>query len=115
MGPGEAIAILSLFIGLPWVVFSGIAKVKAAGSTTLPSGRGSSEIRKSELAALIEASVEEATAPLVRRVEVLEALLTDEDEAFDRIDPAVLSGVLDLDSEAEEEWEMPEAPRRARS
>lgn len=108
----EAIAILSLFIGLPWVVFSGIAKVKAAGATTLPSGRGGSDIRKSELEALITASVEDATAPLVRRIEVLEAILTDEDAAMDRIDPAVLAGVLDPTSEADD-WE--DAPRRARA
>lgn len=112
MGPGEAIAVLSLFIGLPWVVFSGIAKVRAAGATTLRSGRGTSEIRKSELDALISASVEDATAPLLRRVEVLEAILTDEDAAMDRIDPAVLAGVLDPSAEAGE-WE--DAPRRARA
>ena len=60
---------LSIFIGLPWVVFSGIAKVKTAGSRS--SGKGGSGIRKSELEALIAVSVEEATAPLLRRVEVL--------------------------------------------
>ena len=95
MGPGEAIAALALFIGAPWAVFSGIAKVKAAG-------RGSTEgasLRKSELAAIVEAAVENATAPLVRRVETLEAIVTQEDEAMDRIDPAVLADALDHEAE----------------
>lgn len=98
MPAAEVVALLSIFIGLPWVVFSGIAKIKAAGSGA--SGTGGSEIRKSELEALIEASVEQATAPLLRRVDVLEAILTDEDEALARIDPAVLAGVIEHSAEA---------------
>ena len=110
MPAAEVVALLSIFIGLPWVVFSGIAKVKAAGSRS--SGKGGSGIRKSELEALIAVSVEEATAPLLRRVEVLEAILGDENEALDRIDPAVLTGVIDPSAEADD-WA--DAPRRARA
>ena len=97
------IAILSLFIGLPWVVFAGIAKVKAAQG-----GSSGSSLRKSELEAIIGVAVEDATAQLRRRVETLEAIVTQEDAAMDRIDPAVLADALDHDAEAE----APTAARR---
>ena len=87
------IAILSIFIGLPWIIFAGIAKVRGAGDG------GGTSLRKSELEAIVEAAVETATAPLVRRVETLEAIVTQEDEAMDRIDPAVLADALDHDAE----------------
>ncbi|WP_420457589.1 hypothetical protein [Rubrivirga sp.] len=98
MGPGEVIAAIALFVGMPWAVFTGIAKVKAAGGGDRARS-GGSEIRKSELEAIIGVAVEDATAPLVRRVEALEAIVTEDDAAFDRIDPAVLAGALDVESE----------------
>ncbi len=100
MGPGEVIAAVALFVGMPWAVFTGIAKVKAANA--VGRGRtGGSEIRKSELEALIGNAVDDATAPLVRRLEILEAIATDDDAAMDRIDPAVLADTLDLGVEDE--------------
>lgn len=94
-------AAIALFVGLPWAVFTGIAKVKAAG------GGGGTSLRKSELEAIIETAVEDATSPLRRRVEALEAIVTSEDPAPARLDPAVLADALG-DPEAEE----PAAVRR---
>ena len=73
----ELFAIFAVFIGLPWAVFAGIAKVKAANAV----GRAgeSTELRASELRRMIEDSVEEATTPLVRRIETLEAIATDDE------------------------------------
>ena len=97
MGPGEVIAALALFVGMPWAVFSGIAKIKAADGG---GSRDGASLRKSEREAIIGAAVEDATAPLRRRVETLEAIVTQEDGAMDRIDPAVLADALDHDAEA---------------
>ncbi|MDT0632454.1 hypothetical protein [Rubrivirga litoralis] len=106
----ELFAIFAVFIGLPWAVFAGIAKVRAANAV----GRGGGEeLRASELRAMIEASVEEATAPLVRRIETLEAIATDDEPArAGRLDPATLADVFDTDlGDADE---VPVARRRAR-
>ena len=100
-------AAIALFVGAPWAVFTGIAKVKAAGS----SGRGQG-MRRSELEALIRAAVEDEVAPLRRRLETLEAIVTDEDAATDRIDPAVLADVLEPDGAREGRVEAPAAARR---
>ncbi|PAP77308.1 hypothetical protein [Rubrivirga marina] len=100
MGPGEVIAALALFVGMPWAVFSGIAKIKAASHGGGGSREGAS-LRKSELEAIIGTAVEDATAPLIRRVETLEAIVTQEEAAMDRIDPAVLADALDHDAEAD--------------
>ncbi len=97
---GEVIAAIALFVGMPWAVFSGIAKVKAASVVSKLEGTGGAEIRKSELDAMIAVAVDDATTSLQRRVEVLEAIVTDEAESFDRIDPAVLSDALDADGPA---------------
>jgi len=107
MGPGEAIAALALFVGMPWVVFSGIAKIKAA-SMGAGSG-GGAQLRKSELQALIEVAVEDATEPLVRRIETLEAIAIDEQGHQDRLDAAVLADALDPDAFDDE---VPAAARR---
>ena len=102
MGPGEVIAAIALFVGMPWAVFTGIAKIKAAGGGAPARGRaGGPEIRKSELEAMIDRAVDESTQSLVRRIEVLEALATEDDLAMDRIDPAVLADALDHEAEAE--------------
>ncbi|MDT7857103.1 hypothetical protein RQM47_10660 [Rubrivirga sp. S365] len=104
-------AIFAVFIGLPWAVFAGIAKVKAANAA----GRGGegTELRASELRAMIEASVEEATAPLVRRIETLEAIATDDEPArAGRLDPATLANVFDTD--LDDANDVPAARRRAR-
>ena len=106
---------------MPWAVFSGIAKVKAAGAVGR-SGEGQ-ELRASELRHMIEQSVEEATAPLVRRIETLEAIATDDEPhgrrsqpgragGAGRLDPATLADVFDTDLEDADE--VPAARRRAR-
>ena len=108
-------AIFAVFIGLPWAVFTGIAKVRGASAT----GRGGEgqELRASELRRMIEQSVEEATAPLVRRIETLEAIATDEEPGArggaGRLDPATMADVFDADPEDADE--VPAARRRARS
>ena len=133
MGAGEVIAAIALFVGMPWAVFTGIAKVKAAGLTGGRQGGGEgTELRASELRSMIESSVEEATAPLVRRIETLEAIATG-DEPGDRVslasagaqaagaqtagagrlDPATLADVFDTD--LDEDDEVAAARRRARS
>ena len=81
----ELFAIFAVFIGLPWAVFAGIAKVKAANAAGRV-GEGT-ELRASELRRMIEASVEEATAPLVRRIETLEAIVTDDEPEGRRSQP----------------------------
>jgi hypothetical protein len=66
-------AVTAIFVGLPWALFTGIARVKAAGA-----GDGT-ELRVSELQGLIDEAVAEATAPLVARIETLEAIVTDDE------------------------------------
>ena len=114
-------AIFAVFIGLPWAVFTGIAKVRGANAV----GRGGEgqELRASELRRMIERSVEEATAPLVRRIETLEAIATDDEPAAlgrggaqtagaGRLGAATLADVFDTDlGDADE---VPVARRRAR-
>ena len=78
MGPGEVIAALALFVGMPWAVFTGIAKVKAAKA-----GEGA-ELRMSELRGLVEDAVAEAAAPLAARIETLEAIVTDDEPSARR-------------------------------
>ena len=87
----DVVAILSVFVGAPWAIFSGIAKVKAASR-----GEGES-LRKSELEALIQDAVAEAVEPFQRRIETLEAIATDVDDDPRRIDAAVLADALEPD------------------
>ena len=96
-------ALFAIFIGMPWAVFSGIAKVKAASA----SGEGEG-LRKSELEAMIRDAVEEAVEPFQRRIETLEAIAIDEDEPQRRLDAALLADVLESPDKREE----PAAVRR---
>ena len=108
MGPGEVIATLAFLIGMPWVIFSGVAKVKAAKAME------QGGLRASELEALVRSAVADAVDPLRQRIETLEAIATDDEprRADDgRLDPAVLADVLGADSVPHEE---PVARRRAR-
>lgn len=89
---------LIVFVGGPWAVFTGIAKVKAAGvAKTVRSGG----LRRSELKAMVEDAVADATAPLRARIQSLEAIVTDEDDAAaKRLDAALLDELeADLDAE----------------
>ena len=104
---------VALFVGLPWAVFTGLAKVEAAKAKE---GGG---LRASELEALVRSAVADAVDPLRQRIETLEAIATDDEPrrvslggpGDDRLDPAVLADVLGADSVPHEE---PVARRRAR-
>lgn len=99
-------AAIALFVGMPWAVFTGIAKVKAAGrGPGEPAGRN--QLRRSELEVMIEDAVDDATAELRRRIETLEAIAIDEERAQDRLDAAVLADALEPD-------DLEEAPAAAR-
>ena len=73
MSPPEfliaAISIVSIFVAFPYIIVNGIVRAKKA-KLEVKDGAGS--MRMSELQALIEVAVEEATAPLYRRIEQLE-------------------------------------------
>ena len=81
----DVVGIIAVFVGLPWVVFSGIAKVKAAKAAE---GVG---MRASELDALVRRSVADAVGPLQRRIETLEAIATDDEPSRSRLDPGPLA------------------------
>lgn len=100
---GEVLAALILFVGAPWAVFSGIAKVKAAGA------KQSAGMRLSELKALVDEAVADATAPLVERIEVLEAIATEDEHATRRLDAALLA---DLEQDDGVREDVPAAVRR---
>ncbi|CAN5597299.1 hypothetical protein BH23BAC4_BH23BAC4_11200 [soil metagenome] len=79
------VAILALFIGMPIVIFSGIARLKSMSSS-------GSELSSRELRDLIYEASFEAQAPLVQRIERLEALHADDpDLAARRSLPAARS------------------------
>lgn len=96
-------ASLITLVGMPWVIFWGIAKLRAQQS-----GAGGTQLRRSDLEAIIGAAVEEANAPVIRRLEALEAIATDEEVAQSRIDAAVLAGALEPDDASE----LPDAARQ---
>lgn len=112
MDPGEVIAAIALFVGMPWAIFSGIAKVKAA------KGLEGGGLRASELEAIIRRAVEEATEPVRRRLETLEAIATDDEPTYSdpgRLDPAVLADALGTDEpDLEGRGETAATRRRAR-
>ena len=81
----EVFAIAAIFIGAPWAVFTGIAKVKAANAKQ---GAG---MRMSELRQLVDEAVADATAPLRARIETLEAIATEDEHATRRLDAALLA------------------------
>jgi|GEM_PF-6949145 len=82
-------SIVSVFIGMPWVIFSGIRKLREQKSA----GRaGGGDLSASELRAMIHDAVGEAITPLADRVTDLEERLGDESVADlrARLDPALL-------------------------
>lgn len=97
----QVLALVILFIGAPWTIFTGVAKVKASQARGALNG---GELRMSELRRLIDTAVEEATEPLLARIETLEAIVTDEDPAAmgpaGRIDATVLDPALDTETPA---------------
>jgi hypothetical protein len=64
-----AISILSIFVAFPAIIINGIVRTKRAKAEAKG---GADALRMSELQLLIEAAVEEATAPLQARVAALE-------------------------------------------
>lgn len=92
MNFAELLAFVALFVGTPWAVFSGIAKVKAA------KGLEGASLKTSELEAIVRRAVDNATEPLRRRLEAVEAIVTDDDPAdrrAGRLDPAALADAFD--------------------
>lgn len=112
---GEVLAMVILFIGAPWAIFTGIAKVRASNH---PSTQAGSALRMSELHRLIEQAVAGATAPLIARIETLEAIVTDEDAPSDSHGRA---GRIDVELLGEGSEEAPDpvhetaGPRSVRS
>ncbi|MEO0559337.1 MAG: hypothetical protein AAF170_14260 [Bacteroidota bacterium] len=105
---GEILAMLIVFVGAPWAVFTGIAKVKATNAAkSVGSGSG---LRMSELKAMVEDAVEDATSPLRARIEHLEAIATEDEDATRRLDAALLA-----DLEADEDDERASVRSRARN
>ncbi|WP_412063259.1 hypothetical protein [Rubrivirga sp. IMCC45206] len=88
----ELLTVAAIFIGMPWVVFTGVAKVKGANRSG-----GGSEIRRSELQAMIRDAVDDAIPDIERRLQSLEAIAINEDLAQDRIDSSILADALDHD------------------
>ncbi|GAB5535738.1 MAG: hypothetical protein Rubg2KO_19870 [Rubricoccaceae bacterium] len=106
---GEILAMLIVFVGAPWAVFTGIAKVKATNAAkTVSSGSG---LRMSELKAMVEDAVADATGPLRARIESLEAIVTEDEDATRRLDAALLA---DLEGDGDGD-ELANQRRRVRS
>lgn len=87
-------SVVSIFIGMPWVVFSGIRKLRAQKT----SGRaGDGDLSAGELRSMIREAVGEAVGPLAARVTDLEERLGDESigEIRSRLDPALLDDLAD--------------------
>lgn len=91
----EFLTVVVLFVAAPWVVFTGVAKLRRAGR------HDGESLRQSDLHALIRDAVDRAVQPLERRIETLEAIVTDEDPAAVPRDAAALADLLDTDDPAE--------------
>lgn len=77
MGFADFLIVLMLFVVLPAIILGNIRKIKEAkyralGKQQDEAGEEQGALRMSELQLLIEAAVDEATAPLRARVEMLE-------------------------------------------
>ena len=103
----EVLVVFILFVLAPYVVFRGIKELRQRGPDREASRDGNA-MRRSELQAMIDDAVIEATAPLVARIDELERdMLLGEG----RLDASVIAEALedpdDLDRAAE--------PRRQRA
>lgn len=114
MGPGEAIvaltSIVSVFIGMPWVVFTGIRKLR---EQKMGSRTGGGDLSAGELRTMIRDAVSEAVGPLAGRMADLEDRLGDETvaEIRARLDADALADAFDVTDDAVE----PVRPARART
>ena len=103
----EFLTVVIVLLGVPTVVFSGIKGIIAAKARENESSGGST-LRASELRAMVEAAVEDATEPLEERIRLLEEELS---TGEGRIDPSVLAEAFD----EPEEVEAPRPRRRQRA
>ena len=103
----EFLTVFTVLIGLPWVIFYNVRRIKEARYRS-QQGSGSDGLRMSELQALIAVAVEDATEPLQQRIEELERM--SEIGLLDAASPA-----LDLDLDAEEPEATPARRSRARA
>lgn len=101
------LTVLGVVLGVPTVIFKGIRsvrEVKAREGTG-----GGTTMRAGELRRMIADAVAEAAEPLERRVETLEAIVTDEaptSRLGGRLDQGVLRDVFE-DDEADREASDP--------
>jgi hypothetical protein len=95
----ELLAIFSVVVLLPAIIFHHVTKIKEA-KYRAQEGAGDG-LRASELQRLIREAVEEAVEPLHARLDALEG--PPPRVAEPRLDPAVLAGALDTDLDAESE------------
>ncbi|MGB3544288.1 hypothetical protein [Rubrivirga sp.] len=104
-------SVVALFVVMPWIVIQGIVKIRSANRSS-----SATELRRSDLEAIVAEAVEDATSPLIRRLETLEAIVTDESDLEvgpSRLDAAVLADAL---GDLEDDVDGPAAvARRARS
>lgn len=86
--------IVSIFVGMPWVIFSGVHKLRRQKLADRPSGE---DLSAGELRAMIRDAVGDAVSPLADRVADLEERLGDESVADlrARLDPALLDDLAD--------------------
>jgi hypothetical protein len=87
---GLALTLSVLFVVFPAVLFSGIARVKAAKAKA---GAAGDSLRMSELTSMIDTAVQRETAALRERIEVLEEIATSRNDDFRLLNasPPVLS------------------------
>lgn len=105
----DVLITLSIVVLMPWVVLTGIARIKKSKASN------GGELRASDLRAFIREAVEGALQPLSTRVADLEERLGDEsvEDLRSRLDPAVLADALDHDLEADDTVQA--VARRTRS
>jgi hypothetical protein len=95
---GLAVTLGILFVVFPAVLFRGIARVKGARAK---SGTAGESLRLSELTSMIDSAVEQETAGLRARIEVLEEIATSRNDDFRLLNSA--PPVLEMsDPEGEE-------------
>ncbi|MEM1054033.1 MAG: hypothetical protein AAGI52_00795 [Bacteroidota bacterium] len=94
------LVVFILFVLAPAGVFRGIKSLRESGPRNRDDAREGSPMRRSDLQAMVDDAVIEATAPLVARIDELEReLLLGEGEA--RISPEVLEEALGAPEEDE--------------
>ena len=106
---GLAVVMGVLFVVFPAVLFSGIARIKAAKAK---GGASGDALRMSELQSMISEAVDKETAELRARIEVLEEIATSKPDDVRLLAAAPPRLAL---PDADEEEEMPPSARRTGS